>query len=288
MSPAPLISVIVPVYNRQQAAISAILSVQAQTFEDIEIIVVDDGSTPALQLTDALSADPRLRLVRQTSNKGQSAARNTGAREAKGRWLAWLDSDDLWDPTKLQRQMVVFEELGEIRDRTALATGFTYVLSSGKRDSRIPIGTDDPLMFFSGCWYCPGSTVMLSRAMFEEVGGFDEEFRRLEDLEWFARFVDLGGKLRVVEELLVDVKAGHKAPYDVVRRAGDQLKAKLSKQAESVGRKADRCLSAYLELEYASSALKGDKKPILGMRHLLTSCLLYPRLGLHLHRFWRG
>lgn len=104
----PLISVIIPTYNRTKETLQrAVHSVLTQTLRDLECIVVDDGSQPCTAgfLTDA--KDDRLRLICHASNKGASVARNTGIRAAKGQWIAYLDSDDEWLPTKLAEQLTV-------------------------------------------------------------------------------------------------------------------------------------------------------------------------------------
>ena len=99
----PKVSVIIPTYNRSLSVREAIESVLAQTYRDFELIVVDDGSadnTPSV----LGSFGERIRGIRQ-ANAGVSAARNAGIRAAKGEWVAFLDSDDLWVPQKLERQM---------------------------------------------------------------------------------------------------------------------------------------------------------------------------------------
>lgn len=99
----PRVSVIIPTYNRADYVCEAIDSVLAQTFQDIEVIIVDDGSTDRTQ--EVLEAyEDRIRVYRQ-DNAGVSAARNKGIELAYGDWIAFLDSDDRWLPEKLQRQM---------------------------------------------------------------------------------------------------------------------------------------------------------------------------------------
>ncbi len=98
------VSVIIPTYNRAGLVQEAVASVLAQTWRDFEVLVVDDGGSDG---TDAALAPyaSRLRLLRRESRGGVSAARNTGIEAARGEWLAFLDSDDLWLPEKLARQM---------------------------------------------------------------------------------------------------------------------------------------------------------------------------------------
>jgi len=105
MAAQPGLSVIIPTYNRAALVPEAMASVLAQTWRDFEVLVVDDASTDGT--AEALAAfGSRIRLLRNTSRLGVAAARNLGISGARGQWLAFLDSDDLWRPEKLARQMV--------------------------------------------------------------------------------------------------------------------------------------------------------------------------------------
>jgi glycosyltransferase involved in cell wall biosynthesis len=100
-----LVSVIIPTYNRGDLIGRAIASVIAQTYQNLEIIVVDDASTEDIAQEIAHIDDPRLRYIHHETNLGGSAARNTGIKAAQGEFVAFLDSDDVWLPHKLQRQL---------------------------------------------------------------------------------------------------------------------------------------------------------------------------------------
>ena len=104
-SDPPPVSVVLPAYNRAGAIRGAVESVLRQSFTNFELIVVDDCSTDATAAEVAEIADPRVRLIRHAENRGASAARNTGIREARGPWVAFQDSDDEWLPLKLEKQM---------------------------------------------------------------------------------------------------------------------------------------------------------------------------------------
>ena len=105
MNDQPTVSVVIPAYNRADSLADAITSVTAQTFRDLEIIVVDDGSTDGTRTVVERLTDDRIRYVRHDVNKGANAARNTGTGEARGRYVAFQDSDDYWHPEKLQKQV---------------------------------------------------------------------------------------------------------------------------------------------------------------------------------------
>lgn len=106
----PLVSVVIPTYNRAQQILRSLHSAFAQSMPDLEVVVVDDGSTD--DTTDVLAAvdDERLRVIALDRNGGQCRARNRGIVEARGRYIAFLDSDDEWEPTKLERQLQAFED----------------------------------------------------------------------------------------------------------------------------------------------------------------------------------
>src|SRR5215469_4492500 len=99
------ISVVIPVYNRQQDVQRALASALRQTLAPAEIVVVDDGSTDASVAAVTALNESRIRLVRHDRNRGAAAARNTGIAAARGDWIALLDSDDEWDRDKLARQI---------------------------------------------------------------------------------------------------------------------------------------------------------------------------------------
>lgn len=109
----PLVSIVMPCYNYARFLPEALASIQAQTFTDFEAIIVDDGSTDETPGILAQVKDPRFRIFRQ-ANAGSSAARNTGRGHTRGTFLTFLDADDLWRPTFLERQMAVFEAEPEV------------------------------------------------------------------------------------------------------------------------------------------------------------------------------
>ena len=178
----PAVSVIIPVFNRQDVLRRAVASVLAQTFQDYELIVVDDGS--AEQIVDALSEARdkiNLRIIPHGRNRGAAAARNTGAQAASGRYLAFLDSDDTWHNEKLARQIAFMQAEP---DRRASCTGFALVGEHGVFDRRLPpeVSALDEILW--GCRISPGTTLMIERTLWEATGPMDETLDRLEDWDW--------------------------------------------------------------------------------------------------------
>lgn len=133
-TPAPIVSVIMPAYNAAPFIARSLASLQAQTFTDFEAIVVDDGSSDdtAAAVLRAVAGDPRFRLIRQ-ANTGVAGARNRAIAEARGRYLANLDSDDLWRPTFLARTVAALEAAGE-----ACAFAFARSLWIDEADRVLP------------------------------------------------------------------------------------------------------------------------------------------------------
>lgn len=135
MSTAPLVSVIMAAYDTEAFIAETIASVQAQTLGDWELLVSDDASsdrTTAI-VTAAAALDPRIRLLRLERNSGVAQARNLALETAQGRFIAFLDSDDIWLPQKLERQVAFMEE----QDAAVSYTAFRRIDESGRRIGRL-------------------------------------------------------------------------------------------------------------------------------------------------------
>lgn len=187
MTPSPVVSIIIPTYNRAHLLRRAIDSVQAQTFDDIEIIVVDDASIDDTKAVVDSYDNTRILYIQHQNNKGGGAARNTGISAASGAYVAFLDSDDEWIPQKLEKQLHVFEkgdsELGLVY--TAYAKfdwkgEFIHIQSNGAQSfllnellRRNFIGTT--------------STVLVKRDCLIQIGGFDERFESCQDWDLWIR-----------------------------------------------------------------------------------------------------
>ena len=109
---APLVSVVLPTFNRERLLPRAINSVLNQTYKNLELIIVNDGSTDDTEKVVKGYSDKRIRYYKQELNKGGSAARNVGIKLARGELISFQDSDDEWLPEKLERQVRKFSEVG--------------------------------------------------------------------------------------------------------------------------------------------------------------------------------
>ena len=169
----PHVSVIIPTYNRRQMLGDTVESVLSQSFKGFELIVVDDGSEDCT--AEHLSKyGSSLRVISQP-RRGVAAARNLGVRCSSGRYLAFLDSDDLWKPKKLEVQVTYMEELPEVQicqtEEIWIRNG---VRVNPKKKHRKPSG-DIFRPSLDLCLISP-SAVMMTRELFKRVGGFDEGF----------------------------------------------------------------------------------------------------------------
>ena len=180
-----LVSVVIPVYNQDRYVAAAIDSVLAQTFRDFEVVVVDDGSTDSTPAVLARYAS-RIRVIRQR-NRGGAAALNTGIRAARGEWIAWLSSDDLWEPAKLERQVEVLHREPRVG---MVYTDYVYVDADGRLLSREsfpapPTRRKVLLRLIRRC-FINGSSTLIRRAVFDAVGWYDEGDRLAPDWDmWF-------------------------------------------------------------------------------------------------------
>lgn len=184
------ISVIIPVYNREYIVSRAIQSVLQQSFKGFELIIVDDGSTDKLEEVLKACSDPRLKIIKHPRNKGAAAARNTGIKAARGDLLAFLDSDDEWCSTKLEEQL---NHLDASRKKNEHIMGsFTWFFlhrQNGLVELRHFTKVKNWRKYFlQGCFISPGSTLLMDKNVYEDIGFYDESLTRLEDWDWLLRF----------------------------------------------------------------------------------------------------
>jgi glycosyltransferase involved in cell wall biosynthesis len=203
----PTISVVIPVFNRPAAVRRAIESVLAQTCQDFEIIVVDDGSTDGTAAVVAAFADHRIKLIRHGQKRGGSAARNTGIRASSAPYVAFLDSDDEWLPTKLERQLDVFERSSE--QLGLVYTGAEWLWPDGSVSQRIPRREANlSRTLLTKNVVGETSLGMVRRSALDAVGGFDETLPSSQDMDLWLRICERF-PADVVPEALVRVSKGN-------------------------------------------------------------------------------
>ena len=179
-----LVSVIIPTYNRAAFLGEAIDSVLSQTYTQFELIVVDDGSTDAT--AELLRQYGGKISVLHTGHGGPSAARNRGITAARGKYLAFLDSDDVWLPGKLRSQMLFFQEHPEAR----ICQTEELWIRNGVRVNPMKKHKKYSGWIFEQCLplcIVSPSAVVIERSIFEEVGLFDETFLACEDYDLWLR-----------------------------------------------------------------------------------------------------
>ena len=203
-SSTPLVSVVIPTYNRAQLVREAVDSVLAQSYRPLELIVVDDGSTDATG--DSLALRPEVRVRRQPHTGMPGQARNAGVRLACGEYLAFLDSDDLWLPHKLERQVAAATAAGGAiwHARERWVRSGRVISQRSQRHRRSGDLFADSLR---KCVIGP-STVLLRRAVFEQAGGFREDLEVAEDYELWLRLT-AHNPVGYLEQELVIKRAGH-------------------------------------------------------------------------------
>ena len=202
---APLVSVIIPTYNRVEMVRQALASVEAQTFRDFEIVVVDDGGTD--DTFEALAADRELRVLRHPHRRGVAAARNTGVTAARGEWLAFLDSDDLWLPDKLARQISWLERQPELLICQTEETWVRRGVRVNKPATHRQVAGRIFLPSLGRCMISP-SAVMLHRRLLNDHGAFDATLPAAEDYDLWLRLT-WRYEVGLVNEPLVIKRGGH-------------------------------------------------------------------------------
>ena len=198
---APLVSVIIPSYNRRDSIAASVESVLRQSFSRLEVIVVDDGSDDGTEELFAGASDGRVRFFRYEGNRGACHARNYGAERASGALIAFQDSDDIWHADKLEKQLAFMERTGA----DFVFCGINRV-SAGGREYFYPVsGFDnggDALGQFLLENRAGTQTMLMKRAVWESVR-FDESFKRYQDWD-FALRVAARWRMAFLNEALVD------------------------------------------------------------------------------------
>jgi glycosyltransferase involved in cell wall biosynthesis len=186
MSTAPHVSVIIPVYNAQGYVGEAVRSVVAQTYPDLEIVVVDDASTDSSVAEVLRVDDRRVRLLRNRPKGGQSRARNIGLEAARGHYVALLDADDTALPERIARQVAYLDRHESVG---LLGTSYRYLDQAGALQGAFHVPENPTRILLRLLVSNPigTSTIMMRREVLDVAGGFDPDFVFAEDLEYWGR-----------------------------------------------------------------------------------------------------
>ena len=202
----PKVSVIIPTYNRFPMLKEAVDSVLAQGFEDMELIVVDDGSSD-VTAEKIKQYGGRVRLLRHSVNKGVSAARNKGILHARGKYIAFLDSDDLWVKGKLKIQVTFLDD----NPHYPLCYTDEIWIRKGKRVNPMLKHAKYSGWIFEKCLplcIISPSSVMIRRTLFSKVGLFDEALPVCEDYDFWLR-ISARFPIFFINRKLIIKRGGH-------------------------------------------------------------------------------
>ena len=248
----PQVSVIIPIYNQANTLAMAIRSVLAQTFQDFEIIVVDDGSTDDLAGALTPFNDSPMRLLSHDRRRGAAAARNTGVAGALADYVAFLDSDDEWLPTKLAKQLAVMATAPP--KAYASTTAFFLHRASRPEPERREIEPNFLLRkhLLWGCNLSPGSTLLARRECFEEIGLFDTSMPRLEDWDWLLRYA-ARYEMAYLNEPLARVHIVNSPLLAEVEVSVERMRWKHEAKAAEISRSGRRIFRASLLLELSAT-----------------------------------
>lgn len=175
----PMVSVVIPTFNRSRLVARAIRSVQGQTYSNLEIIVVDDASRDDTEQVVAAISDPRIRYLRHQTNRGGSGARNTGIHAATGAYIAFLDDDDEWEPTKTAEQLKALADYDAV-----LCTSDEHRHGIERFAARTSVGLDD---LRQGLFTAGGTGVLMAKTVVLQETLFDETLPNCQDWDIFIR-----------------------------------------------------------------------------------------------------
>lgn len=220
-----LVSVVIPVYEGERFLAETLDSVAAQTHTPVETIVVDDGSPDAS--AQLATGRPGVRVLRRP-HQGVAAARNAGVAAARGELIAFLDQDDLWQPSKLALQVALLSACPELD--IVLAHVEMMLHEGTPRPSWMTWETDVQPGYLPSAW-------LVRRKAFERVGSFDTRYRVACDADWLARAKDCGLQSEMLAEALVRWRIhGSNGSYDQATMRGEtfkMLRANAERRRES-------------------------------------------------------
>jgi GT2 family glycosyltransferase len=198
----PRVSVVMGVYNGERFVREAVDSILQQTLDDLELIVVDDGSSDATPQILATIDDPRLRVLRRDENRGHPASLNEGIAAARAPLIARLDADDVAEPERLERQVAA---MAAQHGLDVLGTWTTEIDADGQVIGGFSFPPSEPLirwvLSFTNVVFHP--TVIMRRDMLRRIGGYDASVQCADDHDLFTRVLMHGGRISLLPERLL-------------------------------------------------------------------------------------
>lgn len=202
----PLVSVIIPAYNAEKFVLATIQSVQAQTYTNWEMIIVDDGSTDqtASIIQKECDKDNRIHYYYQTNGR-QGKARNLAIKHSKGEYLAFIDADDLWHPEKLEKQIKVIKDNSQVDLVYTNGISFIDAIDNIIHRHHEPSGLraiDEQFHYLLSGKSLPNLSVMVRKECVDHLGGFMEDLRlqNAEDYQMWLRLADHGCQMYGLSE----------------------------------------------------------------------------------------
>jgi len=259
----PVVSVIIPTYNRYPLLLEALNSVREQTYPRIQCIVVDDGSTDS---TAQISSARDINYIEVKHSGFPGRVRNIGAQKATGTLLAFLDSDDLWMPGKIEKQVRFLKDHPDIHichTREIWKRGQRIISQTGQRHKRSGNIFEDCLR---KCVVGP-STAVLTKKLFMDIGAFHPDLEIAEDYELWLR-ISAKYAFGYIDEPLIIKRAGHASAASADRGHAAQLSTKHG-QIEIFRIRA--------LLEQINADLFNDAQMALARKELARKCRIYAR-----------
>lgn len=278
----PLVSVVLTTYNRQEFLPDAIKTVIEQTYDEIELVIVDDNSPESPRDIVENASTEGLRdvvFVRHKENRGASAARNTGIERASGEIIAFLDDDDRWKPTKIERQVDVLQNANS--SVGAVYTGMRTFATDGSTITIQRVDKEGDLRKAFLCGFTPPfSSVVVKREVAADAGPFDEELPSWNDREWLLRAAQ-HGEFRVIDAPLVfsqreDGRDQLSGDYETkATESYPRIVEKFQPVAAEYGRLFKRKSHAHLTFDLGYAALANEKYEA-ARKHFLTASIRWP------------
>lgn len=224
----PVVSVIIPTYNRVDKLKKTIESVLAQTFSDFELLICDDGSTDDTVTMVRQFADERIRWLSGSNSGGPATPRNRGIKDARGTWLAFLDSDDLWYTDKLEKQIALLtqnEKLKAVCSNANVLVNEELLTSPYFKDEPSKLLTFDDMLKVNGV-IC--SSMLLHKSLAIQMGGFPEahSFKAIEDYALWLSISMLTDIYYLKEPLLIY----RDEPKESIRGENSQSEQQIKKK----------------------------------------------------------